>query len=119
MFYYFYPMNGMYAYEYGTAMSRMLMDMREAAERHYQKNRQDVPYYVVLNGASAGPYSFDEIRELIRDGKVTRESYIWKPQMQNWEFAANIAELQPLVNFTPPPVPEIKQDEDEAHDTRE
>ena len=38
MFYYFYPMNGMYAYEYGTAMSRMLMDMREAAERHYQKN---------------------------------------------------------------------------------
>lgn len=29
MFYYFYPMNGMYAYEYGTAMSRMLMDMRK------------------------------------------------------------------------------------------
>ena len=34
MFFYYYPMNGLHAYEYGTAMSRMLMDMRAAAERH-------------------------------------------------------------------------------------
>ena len=117
MFFYYYPMNGLYAYEYGTAMSRMLMDMRAAAERHYQNARQDIPYFAVLDGESAGPYSFDEIRELVRGGKITRESYIWKPQMQNWDFAANISELQPLVNFSPPPVPSINETEDDGHDT--
>ena len=117
MFFYFYPMNGLYAYEYGTSMSRMLMDMRASAERHYQNSRQDIPYYAVLDGVSSGPFSFDEIRGLVREGKITRETYIWKPQMQDWDFAANIAELQPLVNFTPPPVPKIQEKEDEKDDT--
>ena len=28
MFYWFYPMNGLYTYNMGTAMGRLLMDMR-------------------------------------------------------------------------------------------
>ena len=120
MFFYFYPMNGMYAYEYGTSMGRMLMDMRAAADRHYANAKADVPYYAAFDGEPKGPYSFDEIRKMIRDGRITRDTFIWKPQMQDWDHAAQIAELQPLVCLTPPPVPApTEKKEGEADDMGE
>ena len=117
MFYWFYPMNGMYAYECGTAAGRLLMDMRAAADNCYRNQNRDTPYYAVLDGESSGPYSFDEIRAMVRDGKITRESYIWKPQMTDWEFAANLTELKPLVSFTPPPVPSENAIGEKSDDT--
>lgn len=108
MFYWFYPMNGLYTYNMGTAMGRLLMDMRA----QIPKQNADV-YYTAIGGVSKGPYSFDELRELIREKQVTRETYIWKPQMEDWDFAANIAEIRPLVSFTPPPVPVTREGEDE------
>ena len=107
MFFWYYPMNGLYTYNMGTAVGRMLMDMRA----QIPKQNAEV-YYAVIGGESKGPYSFDELRELIRENKVTRESYIWKPQMSDWDFAANIEEIKPLVSFTPPPVPHPGKEEE-------
>ena len=107
MFYWFYPMNGLYTYNMGTAMGRLLMDMRA----QIPQKSSDV-YYAVIGGESKGPFSFDELRELIREKQVTRESYIWKPQLADWDFAANISEVKPLVSFTPPPVPKTNEGED-------
>lgn len=32
--------------------------------------------------------------------------------MADWDFAANISEVKPLVSFTPPPVPKTVEGED-------
>ena len=109
MFYWFYPMNGLYTYNMGTAMGRLLMDMRA----QIPQQNSDV-YYAVIDGESKGPYSFDELRNLIREKKVTRESYIWKPQMTDWDFAVNIAEIKPLVSIIPPPVPQVGKEEEKV-----
>ncbi len=110
MFYWFYPMNGLYTYNMGTAMGRLLMDMRA----QIPQKSPDV-YYAVIDAESKGPFSFDELRELIREKQVTRESYIWKPQMTDWDFAANIPEVKPLVSFTPPPVPQIAEQSEDSN----
>ena len=83
MFYWFYPMNGLYTYNMGTAMGRLLMDMRA----QIPQKSSDV-YYAVIGGESKGPFSAD------------------------WDFAANISEVKPLVSFTPPPVPKTVEGED-------
>ncbi|MER2081008.1 MAG: DUF4339 domain-containing protein [Ruminococcus sp.] len=115
MFFYFYPLNGLAAYEYGTAMGRMLMDMKAIADR--QKNTGNDIYYAVLDNVSSGPFSLEEIRALIREGKILRETYIWKPGMEKWDFALNIAELHAMVSLAPPPLPQDTNEEVETDDS--
>lgn len=101
MFYWFYPMNGLYAYQMGTAYGQLLMDMRAQVPGQPNGNI----YYVADSGKSEGPYSFDELRVLIREGKVTRDTYLWKPGMTDWQYAVSINEVTPLVSQLPPPLP--------------
>lgn len=62
-------------------------------------------YYVVLDGAAAGPFSVTELSRLIAEKKVCKETYVWKPGMPQWGLAENVEEVLKLVALTPPPVP--------------
>ena len=35
--------------------------------------------------------------------------------MTDWDFAANIPEVKPLVSFTPPPVPQIAEQSEDSN----
>ena len=63
-------------------------------------------YYVIMDGKSAGPFSLTELSRLIADKKVFKETYVWKPGMQQWDLAENISEVLTLVALTPPPIPQ-------------
>lgn len=63
-------------------------------------------YYVIMDGKSAGPFSLTELSRLIADKKVLKETYVWKPGMQQWDLAENISEVLKLVALTPPPIPQ-------------
>lgn len=68
---------------------------------------EDQPlYYVVLDGTSVGPLATSELSRLIADKRVTRETYVWKPGMKDWQLAESFPEVLHLVALTPPPVPE-------------
>lgn len=63
-------------------------------------------YYVVLDGRSVGPLANSELSRLIAERRVTKETYVWKPGMPDWQLAENVPEVLKLVALTPPPVPQ-------------
>lgn len=62
-------------------------------------------FYAVLGGNQAGPFSESELAQLIRDRKVDKETYVWKPGMGDWIKAENVPEVLKLVCLTPPGLP--------------
>ena len=70
-----------------------------------QRNSTETVYYAVIDNQSRGPYSISELSRLINEKKIVKETYVWKPGMQNWELAENVDEILRLVALTPPPLP--------------
>ncbi len=67
---------------------------------------EDQPlFYAALDGKSVGPLATSELSRLIAEKRVTKETYVWKPGMPDWQLAENVPEVLKLVALTPPPVP--------------
>jgi hypothetical protein len=61
-------------------------------------------YYAVFEGKQAGPFSETEIARLIADKKLSKETLVWYPGLDNWKTAENIPEILRLVALTPPAI---------------
>jgi hypothetical protein len=61
-------------------------------------------YYAVLDGKQAGPFSETELIRLITDKKLSKETYVWRPGLREWQTAENVPEILRLVALAPPPV---------------
>lgn len=61
-----------------------------------------VQYYIGINGQQYGPCDWNKLQQLIQQGQLTQQSYVWKNGMAQWEFAGNVAELAPLFQGTAP-----------------
>ncbi|GEM_PF-1178215 len=73
-------------------------------------------FYLVLNGAQAGPYSEDELCSLRDSGRLTRETLVWKAGMSGWTRASQVAAFSAFFEL-PPPVPaEAAASEDDGED---
>ena len=90
-----------------TSMNASLAQMRipGAGNAMNQVDSKDV-YFVVMNEASSGPYSAIELARLIADGKVVKETFVWKPGMTKWDLVENMSEVLGFVALTPPQIPE-------------
>ena len=65
-----------------------------------------VSYMVGVNGQQAGPFDWSQLQQLVQQGQLTQQTYVWKQGMPNWDFAGNVQELQALfVNAAPPQMP--------------
>jgi membrane protease subunit (stomatin/prohibitin family) len=62
-------------------------------------------FYVALDGKQAGPFDSASLARLASEGKVNRDSLVWKQGMANWTPAGQVAELGNLFGATPPPLP--------------
>ena len=60
-----------------------------------------VQYVVGINGQQAGPYGWEQLQQLVQQGTLTQQTYVWKQGMANWEFAGYVAELAPLFGTLP------------------
>lgn len=70
--------------------------------------KQSVPqvqYWVGVNGQQAGPFDWSQLQQLVQQGQLTQQTYVWKQGMANWEFAANVQELLPLFANAMPQMP--------------
>jgi hypothetical protein len=66
----------------------------------------DMSFTVVISGNPMGPYTADQLAELIRSGQVTRETLVWTPGMAEWRAATLIPSLTALFGGSaPPPLP--------------
>lgn len=66
-----------------------------------------VQYYIGINGQQYGPCDWNKLQQLIQQGQLTQQSYVWKNGMAQWEFAGNVAELAPLFQGTAPQMPRM------------
>ena len=64
-----------------------------------------VQYFIAINGQQYGPCDWNKLQQLVQQGQLTQQSYVWKNGMAQWEFAGNVAELAPLFQGTAPQMP--------------
>jgi membrane protease subunit (stomatin/prohibitin family) len=62
-------------------------------------------FFAAIDGKQAGPYTVDQLSQLISAGTINQSSQIWKKGMPAWASANTIPELASLFNNTPPPLP--------------
>lgn len=72
-----------------------------------QTSSQNKPsqYFVVLGGQQSGPYSIDDLKVLLQQGRLQRNSLVWKEGMQQWVAAGSVDELADIFGSAPPPLP--------------
>lgn len=98
------------ATQMANSMNASLQDMQVPGARNPMTPNalaEDPPLlYAVLDGKSVGPLATSEFSCLIAEGRVTKETYVWKPGMPDWKLAENVPDVLRLVALTPPPIPE-------------
>ena len=62
-------------------------------------------YHVAVNGQTTGPFNMQQLQQMVQNGQLTRETYVWTSGMTAWDFAGNIKELSSLFGSIPPPPP--------------
>jgi membrane protease subunit (stomatin/prohibitin family) len=67
-----------------------------------------IQYFVAVNGQQTGPFNMQQLQQLVMNGQLLRNTFVWKQGMQNWEEAAKLLELQSLFGAMPPPPPPIQ-----------
>ena len=64
-----------------------------------------VQYLVGVNGQQIGPCDWQQLQELVEQGVLTHQTYVWKRGMAQWQFAGEIQELTPLFQGNVPEMP--------------
>jgi membrane protease subunit (stomatin/prohibitin family) len=62
-------------------------------------------FHVAIDGKSAGPFDLAALEAKVREGKVTRNSLVWRQGMANWVAASTVPELNAIFASSPPPLP--------------
>jgi membrane protease subunit (stomatin/prohibitin family) len=62
-------------------------------------------FFAAIDGKQAGPYTIDQLSQLIASGAINQQSQVWKKGMPNWAAINTVPELTALFNNTPPPLP--------------
>ena len=62
-------------------------------------------YLLSVNGQQAGPFNMQQLQQMVMNGQLVNNTYVWKQGMPNWVEAGQVMELQSLFNSMPPPPP--------------
>lgn len=95
----------------GGAMGQQMAGMMNQMGNTLQQGMNTPPpmpqmqYYVNVNGQNVGPCGAQQIQQMIQNGSLTQNTYVWKNGMSNWEQAGNVAELSAFFGAVPPPMP--------------
>lgn len=101
--------NGINAFHQQQPQMGAGMGMGAAPQMPGMQMKQPTPqvsYMVGVNGQQAGPFDWNQLQQLVQQGQLTQQTYVWKQGMPNWAFAGQVQELQPLfMNAAPPQMP--------------
>ena len=59
-------------------------------------------YYVAINDVANGPFDLNQIKEMISNGHIKKETLIWKSGTPTWEYISSLKEFNKLF---PPDLP--------------
>jgi membrane protease subunit (stomatin/prohibitin family) len=95
----------------GNQMAGMMNQMGNTMNPQSPQNPQMPPtppsiqFFVAVNGQQTGPFNMQQLQQLVSNGQLQSNSFVWKQGMQNWEEASKLIELQSLFGAVPPPPP--------------
>lgn len=64
-----------------------------------------VTYHVAINGQATGPFDISVLTQMIADGQLTADSFVWKNGMAQWAKAGTLDDLKGLFVNAMPPIP--------------
>lgn len=64
-------------------------------------------YFVLINSQQNGPLGIEEVKQLIANVRINRQTMAWKEGLTDWTLITNLPELAILFSQTPPPPPII------------
>ncbi|MCR5424273.1 MAG: SPFH domain-containing protein [Bacteroidales bacterium] len=64
-----------------------------------------VQYTLNVNGQNMGPFNMQQMQQMVQQGQMNAQTYVWKQGMAGWEMAGNVQELASLFGAVPPPPP--------------
>ncbi|MBT7995620.1 MAG: DUF4339 domain-containing protein [Bacteroidetes bacterium] len=64
-----------------------------------------VQYNISVNGQQSGPFGWEQLKQMVEAGQLTKGTHVWKQGMAGWELASNVEELTSLFGAVPPPPP--------------
>jgi membrane protease subunit (stomatin/prohibitin family) len=64
-------------------------------------------FHIAINGQQSGPYTIDQLKQLVLNNQFTKQHYVWKAGMAGWEMATANTEVAGLFNLIPPPPPSV------------
>ncbi|MDR1883120.1 MAG: SPFH domain-containing protein [Prevotella sp.] len=95
----------------GGAMGGQMANMMNQMGQNMQQQQNMPPpppqiqYNVSVNGQTTGPFNWQQLQQMAQNGQLTRNTYVWKQGMANWELAGAVQELNSLFGAVPPPPP--------------
>lgn len=74
------------------------------------EKKDDASYHIAIDNNQSGPYTIDQLSQMIKQGTLTSETLIWKKGMPRWVKAELVPELSAILGpstseETPPPLP--------------
>ena len=66
-----------------------------------------VSYMVGVNGQQVGPCNWNQLQQMVQQGQLTHQTYVWKQGMPQWQMAGEVVELAPLFQGSAPQMPEM------------
>ena len=97
-------MGGMQQPMMGGMMGQKSMGMPQMGGVQPQVN-----YMLAVNGQQAGPYNWAQLQQLVQQGQLTQQTYVWKQGMAEWALAGQVQELMPLFQGIAPGMPGMPQ----------
>lgn len=99
--------NRINAFNQQPLMTGGMMGMAAPSMPEMKTATPQVSYMLAINNQQAGPFNWEQLQQLVKQGQLTQQTYVWKQGMQNWEFAGRVQELQPLFANAVPQMPGI------------
>lgn len=62
-------------------------------------------FHIMYNNTQQGPYDLNQLAQMIQNGQINADTYVWKQGMPQWAKAADCPELNNLFGAVPPPPP--------------
>lgn len=72
-----------------------------------QEEVSQVQYMVAINGQQIGPCDWSKLQQMVQQGLLTHNTYVWKQGMANWELAVNVRDMQTLFASLSPQMPKM------------
>lgn len=91
----------------GSQMANMMNNMGQQMQTpmNTPPPMPNVQYMVSSNGQQTGPFGMQQLQQMAMAGQLTKDTYVWKQGMAQWELAGNVQDLASIFAPAGPPPP--------------